>query len=112
MAEFSGFDPVLAAEKMADAPQANAGGSGPAEERAPAKRRFRAAATGAVLSPDQARRQSQITNAAFLALGQAKAIAFLNSHDEGLGGRPLDLAVASAEGLAAVEARLHRKQSS
>ena len=30
-------------------------------------------------------------------------VAFLNTHDEALGGRPLDLAVASAEGLVAVE---------
>jgi hypothetical protein len=35
--------------------------------------------------------------------GLAGAAAFLNHHDEALGGRPLDLAVASAEGLKAVE---------
>ena len=37
------------------------------------------------------------------------ATAFLNSDHEGLGGRPLDLAVASEEGLAAVEALLKAK---
>jgi hypothetical protein len=34
------------------------------------------------------------------------AVAFLNTHDEALGGRPIDLAVASAAGLLAVEEAL------
>lgn len=35
-----------------------------------------------------------------------EAMAFLNTHHEGLGGRPLDIATASDAGLAAVEATL------
>lgn len=34
------------------------------------------------------------------------ALAFLNGHHDGLGGRPLDIATASEDGLAAVEAAL------
>lgn len=63
------------------------------------------------LSAEQAERQGRVSRAAFLALGQADAISFLNGHDEGLGGRPLDLAVASAEGLAAVESVLATRKA-
>nr|WP_255326585.1 hypothetical protein [Sphingobium sp. EM0848] len=55
------------------------------------------------MSDEQAKRQGRVSQAAFLTLGQADAISFLNGHDESLGGRPLDLAIASDEGLAAVE---------
>lgn len=58
------------------------------------------------LSDEQAKRQGRVSQAAFLALGQSGAISFLNGHDESLGGRPLDLAIASDEGLAAVELAL------
>lgn len=34
------------------------------------------------------------------------AVAFLNSHNDELGGRPIDIATASDDGLAAVEAAL------
>jgi hypothetical protein len=43
---------------------------------------------------------------AIAALGNAGAVAFLNRHHDGLDGRPLDLAVVSEAGLAAVEAVL------
>ncbi|WP_232307498.1 hypothetical protein [Sphingobium chungbukense] len=39
-------------------------------------------------------------------LGAREAIAFLNGNDEKLGGRPLDLAIESIEGLRAAEQRL------
>ena len=55
------------------------------------------------LSPDQAERQGRASTLAFLALGQAEAITFLNGYDDALGRRPIDLAVESAEGLASVE---------
>jgi uncharacterized protein (DUF2384 family) len=56
------------------------------------------------LSPESAARQGRVTQLAWEKLGGlAGAAAFLNHHDEALGGRPLDLAVASAEGLKAVE---------
>ncbi len=57
---------------------------------------------------DQAVRQGDITSLAFLLLGRERAIEFLNTDHEGLGGRPLDLATASEEGRASVEAELGR----
>ena len=51
------------------------------------------------LAPDQARRQGDISQLAFLELGgRDPAIAFLNGDCASLGGRPLDIAIASAEG--------------
>lgn len=57
---------------------------------------------------DQAARQGAISQLAFLLLGREAAIAFLNTAHEGLGGRPLALATASAAGQAEVEAELSR----
>jgi hypothetical protein len=57
---------------------------------------------------DQAARQGEITRLAFLLLGREQAIAFLNSDHPALGGRPLALATASADGHASVEAELGR----
>jgi len=42
-------------------------------------------------------------------LGAQDAIAFLNGDDAQLGGRPLDLAIESAEGLRAAEQRLEER---
>jgi hypothetical protein len=72
---------------------------------------FRKRLSGPRLSTEQAVRQGRISQLAFVALGQAGAIAFLNGHDDELGGRPLDLAVKSAEGLAAVEYALSRTRA-
>jgi len=57
---------------------------------------------------DHAARQGEITRLAFLLLGREQAIAFLNTDHAGLGGRPLALATASADGHASVEAELSR----
>lgn len=57
---------------------------------------------------EHAARQGDITRLAFLLLGRERAIAFLNTEHEALGGRPLALATESAEGRAAVEAELGR----
>lgn len=67
---------------------------------------FRRGFDGPRLSPAEADRQGRISRLALAALGQANAIAFLNAHHDALGGRPLDLAVRSAEGFAAVERAL------
>lgn len=59
-----------------------------------------------------AERQGRIAQAAFLALGDRDAaIAFLNTHDDALGHRPIDAAVASADGLAAAERLLGERAS-
>jgi hypothetical protein len=50
------------------------------------------------LAPELAARQGRITTAAFLALGRDAAIEFLNTPDPETGGRPLDLAMESADG--------------
>jgi hypothetical protein len=56
------------------------------------------------LAPDAASRQGQVTKLALEALGgRDEAIAYLNTACGKLGGRPLDLAVESAEGLGRVE---------
>jgi uncharacterized protein (DUF2384 family) len=82
----------------------------PAEQASPARKgmmRFRKA-NAQRLPPADARRQGEITQLAFLLLGREAAIAFLNSAHDGLGGRPLDLAIASDEGRNSVEAELGR----
>ena len=61
------------------------------------------------LAPDEAARQGSAARQAFSAFGdRERAMAFLNSHDEELGGRPIDVAIASGSGLAAVEQAIGR----
>lgn len=68
---------------------------------------YRKARTGPVLSRDEGLRQGRAVRAAQAALGSVEAVrAFLNSHHETLSGRPLDVAVASEDGLIAVEAAI------
>jgi hypothetical protein len=56
------------------------------------------------LSHEQADRQGRAARLACEAFPQeGGAMSFLNAFDDQLGGRPIDLAVASAEGLRAVE---------
>jgi hypothetical protein len=56
------------------------------------------------LTAEQARRQGEITNLALKTMGASAAIAFLNAAHDGIGGRPLDVAIASDEGYATVVA--------
>jgi len=59
------------------------------------------------LSGEESDRQSRAVRSAQAALGSVEAVrAFLNTHHERLGGRPIDLATASEQGLAAVESAL------
>ncbi|PAX09101.1 antitoxin Xre/MbcA/ParS toxin-binding domain-containing protein [Sphingomonas lenta] len=57
-------------------------------------------------------RQGRLARSAWAALGDRDAVmAFLNTHDEAMGGRPIDLALVSDEGLDRVElamAAMHR----
>jgi len=70
-------------------------------------KRFYKRSTTPRLAPEQIERQGRISRLAFEALGQpAEAITFLNTHHAILGGRPIDLAIASAEGLLDVERAL------
>jgi len=56
------------------------------------------------LSPEAAERQGRVARLAWTLLGgRDEAIAFLNHHHAALGARPIDLAVASETGCAAVE---------
>jgi uncharacterized protein (DUF2384 family) len=58
----------------------------------------------AALSREESVRQGKAVRAAQAALGSVEAVrAFLNSHHAALGGRPIDIAVASEAGLIAVE---------
>jgi hypothetical protein len=64
---------------------------------------------GPVLSKDTARRQGQITHLAFELLGNREAaLAFLNGDNAALGGRPLDVAMASIRGYDLVEQALRQ----
>jgi uncharacterized protein (DUF2384 family) len=60
------------------------------------------------LERDEARRQGEITRLAFVTLGREAAIAFLNTANAELDGRPLDLATASDDGRNRVEAAIGR----
>lgn len=64
------------------------------------------------LSPEQAARQGRASKCAIDALGgTAAVIAFLNTHDETLGGRPLDIATSSDQGLHDVMRALQAKSA-
>jgi uncharacterized protein (DUF2384 family) len=65
--------------------------------------------SGPKLSPEGARRQGQVTHLAFLLLGgRDAAIEFLNNPNIRIGGRPIDVAIASAEGAALVTHTIER----
>ncbi|MET0239166.1 MAG: antitoxin Xre/MbcA/ParS toxin-binding domain-containing protein [Sphingobium sp.] len=63
------------------------------------------------LNGEEAARQGRATSLAFKLLGSTEAIAFMNAHDDQLDRRPIDLAIESDEGLAAVEKLLTARQS-
>jgi len=63
------------------------------------------------LTPDAASRQGAVTKLALETLGKDDAIAYLNLDSESLGGRPLDLATASVEGLKAVQVDLAARRA-
>ena len=68
---------------------------------------FRKSRSGPVLSREEGERQGRAVKAAQAALGSVEAVrTFLNSHHPALDARPIDLAVASDEGLASVEAAI------
>jgi uncharacterized protein (DUF2384 family) len=80
------------------------GESAAPNEEKPRSKGFRKRYDGVRLSPEAAQRQGQAAKLAWTRFGDsAAAVAFLNTHHDALGGRPIDLAVASPEGLAAVE---------
>lgn len=59
------------------------------------------------LTATASRRQGETTRMAIMVLGREAAIEFMNTHDEALGGRPIDLAIASDEGRVRVELALY-----
>ena len=76
-------------------------GPAPAPAKSPSSRLFRPKRTP--LPRDDARRQGNISSLAYLTMGgRDPAMAFLNAENPALGGRPLALATASAEGYARV----------
>lgn len=60
------------------------------------------------LSPERAHRQFETTRLAILCLGPELAIDFMNGNHDTLGGRPIDLVLASEKGRTLVEAELRR----
>lgn len=87
-----------------------------ASEEAPAaevkisapNRHWRGRSKAVPLPAGQAARQGDITRQAFLLLGKEDAIAFLNTENPALGGRPIALATESAAGHAVVRDELQR----
>jgi hypothetical protein len=78
----------------------------PPADRSPVPwtRRFRRKTSSPLPTIDQLRRQDAVLQCAWRSLGEsAPVIAFLNSHNERLGGQPLYLALESDEGLLRVE---------
>lgn len=60
------------------------------------------------LDGEQTKRRGLVVRlASELHPSSAEALAFLNTHHDALGGRPLDIATASEDGFAAVEKELH-----
>lgn len=78
-------------------------GATPAPDEKPKVNRFRKRYDTVRLSPDAAQRQGKAATLAWESFRDSEAAKqFLNTHDDALGGRPIDLAVASPEGLEAV----------
>ena len=79
-----------------------------AERKAvPWTRQFRRKAPSIRPTQEQLRRQDSVLQCAWRSLGESgPVIAFLNSHNEHLGGQPLHLALESDEGLHRVEGLL------
>ncbi len=76
----------------------------PAAAERPARKPFVRRAAMARMPADAAARQGRVAKLAWDALGERDAVlAFLNTHDDALGGRPIDLAIADEAGLASVE---------
>lgn len=68
--------------------------------------------SGTPLARDDARRQGDISQLAFFVMGgRDPAVAFLNTENVELGGRPLALATASAEGYEQVAAAIRAWES-
>lgn len=55
------------------------------------------------LTSEEAARQSKVAHLAYEKMPAGTALAFLNTHHDALGGRPIDLAIESTVGLLAVE---------
>lgn len=79
----------------------------PAADEKPQHKRFRKRFDTVRLAPEAAARQGRVATLAWEVFRDRDAVvAFLNTHDDVLGGRPIDLAVESAPGLVAVEQAL------
>jgi antitoxin Xre/MbcA/ParS-like protein len=63
---------------------------------------------GKPILPELAARQGDITAQAFTILGREQAIAFLNTENAVLGGRPLAIATDTEDGHVRVKAELNR----
>ena len=73
----------------------------------PRTRQFRRRSDKPRLAPEAVARQGRVATLVWERLrDNAAVLAFLNAHDSGLNGRPLDLAIASDDGVRAVIARL------
>lgn len=84
------------------------GNGQPGGSTAPKRPFFKSRFSGPQLSRDRAVRQGKVTHLAFSLLGgRDAAVAFLNTYNPSLGGRPLDLAMASQDGLTSMMGAIH-----
>jgi hypothetical protein len=79
------------------------------DNRFPRTKVFRKRSNTPVLAPERVERQSRIARIAFEALGREDAVSFLNTHDDAFGGRPLDLAMESEDGMRTIEAAIRER---
>ncbi len=79
----------------------------PVETDKPRTRQFRRHSDKPRLAPEAVARQGRVATLVWERLrDNAAVLAFLNAHDSGLDGRPIDLATADDDGFRAVIARL------
>jgi hypothetical protein len=76
----------------------------PADHRPVWTKTFRRKAPSVPPTQEQLRRQGSVLRCAWQSLGEsASVVAFLNTHNDRLGGQPLNLALESDDGLSRVE---------
>lgn len=76
-------------------------------DKRPGMMRFKPSRNLRKFPVEVARRQSGVTELAFLMLGREQALAFLNDEHKALGGKPIDLA-GTEQGCARVETELRQ----
>ena len=95
----------MSPDLAADAPAPTEDATPP--NRSPGRKMFSKRVARVPMPVEAATRQGRVATLAWEAFGDGEAArAFLNTHDDELGARPIDLATGSAAGLSTVEATI------